>query len=147
MAQSLIKVWLFPQQADGMYTSINASSIPLLFTSTTTTSELQTPTTLITPYTGTQSVTTPTTKSAVMTRFTSPLTRGSRGAQVTALQTLLAKDPTIYPGGLVTGYFGAATETAVKRFQLKYKITTAASTAYGFVGPLTRSILNTLAGL
>ena len=45
---------------------------------------------------------------------------GGRGYQVKTLQTWLAKDKTIYPEGLVTGYFGKLTLLAVKRFQTKY---------------------------
>lgn len=47
--------------------------------------------------------------------------------------------PDVYPEGLVTGYFGSLTEKAVKRFQTKYGIEQT-----GFVGPQTRSKLNSL---
>lgn len=49
--------------------------------------------------------------------FLSGLRQGSEGDAVKALQTLLAANPDIYPEGLVTGYFGRATERAIKRFQ------------------------------
>jgi len=52
--------------------------------------------------------------------FKSELKVGSRGAEVTALQTCLARDAEIYPEGKVTGYFGSQTETAVIKFQEKY---------------------------
>ncbi len=42
---------------------------------------------------------------------------GTRGAVVEYLQKLLATDPQLYPEGLVTGYYGPLTESAVKRFQ------------------------------
>ncbi|MEK7503497.1 MAG: ABC transporter substrate-binding protein [Patescibacteria group bacterium] len=58
---------------------------------------------------------------AVSTEFKSELKIGSRGAEVTALQTCLARDPEIYPEGQITGSFGAQTKTAVIRFQEKYK--------------------------
>ena len=42
---------------------------------------------------------------------------GSRGADVSSLQTFLAEDPSVYPQGLVTGYFGFLTKSAVSNFQ------------------------------
>lgn len=52
--------------------------------------------------------------------FKSDLKQGSQGAEVTKLQTCLAKDPEVYPSGKITGYFGADTKTAVIKFQEKY---------------------------
>ncbi|MDZ4285516.1 MAG: peptidoglycan-binding domain-containing protein [Candidatus Sungbacteria bacterium] len=81
------------------------------------------------------------------TIFTQMLKRGSRGQQVLALQEFLKLDPELYPEGLVTGYYGPATERAVKRFQKKYAIIssgTPAMTGYGNVGPRTREKLNSL---
>ncbi|HEX8591415.1 MAG TPA: N-acetylmuramoyl-L-alanine amidase [Candidatus Paceibacterota bacterium] len=65
------------------------------------------------------------------------------------LQRLLAKDKTIYPEGSVTGFFGPATERAVKRFQEKHGIVssgTAETTGYGAVGPRTAKKLLELCG-
>lgn len=76
--------------------------------------------------------------------FTQYLARGSRGAQVTALQQLLAQDPTLYPAGLVTGYFGAGTEAAVGAFQVRYGISQKGGAGYGTLGPKTRAKLNSL---
>ncbi len=79
------------------------------------------------------------------TVFTQFLKRNSRGAQVSALQTFLKRDSALYPEGLVTGFFGLATERAVQRFQTKYNIITKgtpATTGYGAVGPKTRNQLN-----
>lgn len=77
--------------------------------------------------------------------FTSALeldaTDAATNGEVSRLQTLLAKDKTIYPEGKVTGYFGPATLAAVKRFQLKEKIVPATATAYGLVGPATKAAL------
>ena len=42
------------------------------------------------------------------------------GAEVMKLQRFLATDPTLYPAGLVTGYFGPMTSAAVRAFQQKY---------------------------
>jgi peptidoglycan hydrolase-like protein with peptidoglycan-binding domain len=72
---------------------------------------------------------------------------GIKSGDVTKLQQFLAKDLSVYPEGLITGYYGALTVNAVKRFQLKYSIVssgTAATTGYGAVGPKTRAKLNEL---
>lgn len=80
--------------------------------------------------------------------FTAKLGSGSRGEEVSALQTILAKDPAIYPEGLITGYFGLLTRAAVIRFQEKYReeilkpIGLALGT--GYVGPKTMAKLNEL---
>jgi len=47
---------------------------------------------------------------------------GQTNNDVTALQTCLAKDRSIYPEGLVTRYFGPLTRRAVIRFQEKFAI-------------------------
>ena len=70
-------------------------------------------------------------------RLESQLRLGSEGEEVRTLQKLLSTDSTIYPEGLVTGFFGPLTETAVKRFQAKLKIEQA-----GAVGPQTLARLN-----
>ncbi|MFH1424004.1 MAG: ABC transporter substrate-binding protein [Candidatus Nealsonbacteria bacterium] len=57
----------------------------------------------------------------VSTEFKSDLKSGSKGTEVTALQTCLAQESEIYPDGQITGYFGAQTKEAVIRFQEKYK--------------------------
>lgn len=44
---------------------------------------------------------------------------GMTDADVKTIQELLASDPTIYPKGLVTGYFGPMTKEAIMRFQVK----------------------------
>lgn len=54
------------------------------------------------------------------------LARGSSGDKVVLLQTILSKDETVYPDGLITGYFGDLTEKALLRFQGKYGLTTTA---------------------
>lgn len=79
------------------------------------------------------------------TTITSTLDFGDRGANVTSLQQYLAMDSTIYPEGLVTGYFGSLTESAVERFQCRQNIVCAGtpeSTGYGRVGPRTLAALN-----
>lgn len=62
---------------------------------------------------------------------------GSSGTDVRALQAFLAKDPAIYPEGLITGYYGPLTMAAVAKFQARNNIS-----AVGRVGPLTLPVLN-----
>jgi hypothetical protein len=75
---------------------------------------------------------------------------GDRGNGVVALQSYLAKDASLYPEGDVTGYFGLATERAVRRFQKGHGIVSSGSaetTGYGVVGPMTREALANACGL
>lgn len=67
------------------------------------------------------------------------LRMGSNGEDVRMLQQLLSSDPSLYPEGLVTGFFGPLTELAVKRLQAKLKID-----QVGAVGPQTLAKLNEL---
>lgn len=72
------------------------------------------------------------------------LKRGASGADVTRLQQFLALDPAIYPEAQVTGFYGALTEAAVRRFQCKNKLVcdgTPESTGYGVTGPRTAALL------
>ncbi|MBI5470158.1 peptidoglycan-binding protein [Candidatus Kaiserbacteria bacterium] len=62
---------------------------------------------------------------------------GATGSDVTALQTYLSMDATIYPEGLVTSYFGSLTSAAVSRFQTRNELP-----PVGRVGPLTLAALN-----
>lgn len=73
------------------------------------------------------------------TTIGSTLTYDMKNGQVTRLQQILARYPDIYPEGLITGYFGVATERAVKNFQKKYGLE-----QVGIVGPKTRALLNSL---
>lgn len=73
--------------------------------------------------------------------FNKDLRLGAKGDDVRRLQELLAKDKTIYPQGLITGYFGKATADAVVRFQKKYNFFPA-----GRVGPQTRKKIIELFG-
>ncbi|MBI4121532.1 MAG: peptidoglycan-binding protein [Candidatus Ryanbacteria bacterium] len=72
-------------------------------------------------------------------KLTRELQMGDEGDDVTQLQLFLAQDTEVYPEGKVTGYFGALTKAAVKRFQAKYGIA-----QVGRVGPLTLAKLNEL---
>ena len=82
-------------------------------------------------------------------RFITGLYIGVKNDDVRALQEFLkAQGSDIYPEGLVTGYFGNLTRSAVQRFQLKYGIVADSSDpGYGYVGPKTRAQINKLLGL
>jgi peptidoglycan hydrolase-like protein with peptidoglycan-binding domain len=73
------------------------------------------------------------------TLLTTSMGIGSRGAEVTRLQTFLAGYPNFYPQGLVTGYYGSLTASAVSRFQLANGLP-----AVGRVGPLTLAKINSI---
>lgn len=53
-------------------------------------------------------------------KLLSALKEGMSGEEVTLLQTTLAGDPSIYPEGKITGYYGKLTKEAVKRFQKRH---------------------------
>ncbi len=59
------------------------------------------------------------------------------GSDVSTLQSFLAEDTTIYPQGLVTGYFGFLTKAAVANYQSRNGID-----AVGRVGPITLASIN-----
>lgn len=69
------------------------------------------------------------------------LEQGMSGNDVSTLQTFLAADPTLYPRGLVTGYFGPLTVSAVSNFQSRNGISTV-----GRVGPITLAAFNSQMG-
>lgn len=81
---------------------------------------------------------------ATVPSITRRLAAGSRGDDVKALQEFLASDPTVYPEGEATGFFGALTRKAVQRFQEKHGIAKTGDQGYGDVGPLTRAKLSEL---
>ena len=84
---------------------------------------------------------TPAPVASAMGRFVKLLIRGTENSDVSMLQELLKADPALYPEGIVSGYFGPATERAVKRFQAKYGIS-----QVGYTGPATRAKLNEVFG-
>lgn len=75
-----------------------------------------------------------------------PLSFGMKNnPQVRLLQQLLATDRTLYPEGIVSGYYGPLTREAVKRFQVRYGVlnpATADPSLVGFAGPTTRAKMN-----
>ncbi len=73
------------------------------------------------------------------------LSRGMENASVTNLQAYLAKDPSVYPEAIVSGYYGVLTERAVQRYQSAQGIVSSGSpeaTGWGLVGPRTREHIN-----
>ncbi len=72
---------------------------------------------------------------------TKTLSQGMTNEEVRILQTLLAKDPSIYPEAKITGYFGSLTLQAVQKFQIKYGIAAKGSAGFGTVGARTRAKL------
>ena len=85
-------------------------------------------------------------KVALSSEFSRDLRQGNQGTSVIALQECLARDPDVYPGGIVNGVFGPATKKAVIAFQEKYAEDvlrpSGLSRGTGTVGPSTRAKLN-----
>lgn len=72
------------------------------------------------------------------------LRQGISGDDVLRLQQFLARDPSVYPESIASGYYGALTEKAVQRWQVKYNIVSSgspSSTGYGVVGPRTAAAI------
>lgn len=89
------------------------------------------------------------TPSGACPAITRVLKKGHTGDDITQLQTYLAKDSSIYPEGLITGYYGSLTEKAVQRWQAKQGIISSGApetTGYGLVGPRTRAEWNSAYG-
>lgn len=77
------------------------------------------------------------------------LRMGMSGSDVSSLQAFLASDPSLYPEGTVSGYFGGLTQAAVQRFQVRQGIVSSGtpdSTGYGLVGPGTRAAIARVCG-
>ncbi len=73
------------------------------------------------------------------------LTFGSTGDDVTRLQQFLARDASIYPEGIASGYYGTLTQAAVQRWQTKYNIVSSGtpdSTGFGVAGPRTAAAIS-----
>ncbi len=76
-------------------------------------------------------------KSDTQATLHAPLSIGMQSYEVLQLQQFLALDSSVYPEGLVTGYFGPLTQAAVARYQAKNHLP-----ATGYVGVLTIASLN-----
>jgi peptidoglycan hydrolase-like protein with peptidoglycan-binding domain len=81
-------------------------------------------------------VQTPPTTITTPTIYTRDLTLGSKGSDVTALQTYLIQKEYLQPG-YATGYFGTLTQSALIKFQQANDITP----AIGYFGPKTREVV------
>lgn len=64
----------------------------------------------------------PPVKASKNTLITAGLKLGSSGEEVKVLQSALATDKSIYPSGLISGYYGELTKQAVINFQQKYSL-------------------------
>ena len=72
-------------------------------------------------------------------QLTSQLDPGARGVNVTRLQSFLSGNVDIYPEGIISGYFGSLTKSAVTRFQSMFGFS-----QVGRVGPMTLEKINSL---
>lgn len=79
--------------------------------------------------------------------FTTRLIFGMKDEDVVNLQKILAQDKSVYPEGIISGYFGNLTLKAVEAFQEKYHIANPDIIGYGQVGPHTMAKLNQFLGL
>src|SRR3989344_3541570 len=78
---------------------------------------------------------------AAVQAINTDLTIGSKGADVTTLQTWLVEEGyLVMPVGVPMGYFGTLTQKALAQFQAENAITPAA----GYFGPKTRGVIATL---
>lgn len=73
--------------------------------------------------------------------LTRQLQMGMTGSDVGSLQVFLAKNPSIYPEGVVSNYYWTLTKAAVIRFQAQNGIATV-----GRVGPQTLAAINSQMG-
>ena len=69
---------------------------------------------------------------------------GSSGQDVSRLQKFLARDRSVYPEAIISGYYGELTQVAVRRWQAKYNIVssgTPETTGFGVTGPRTAAAI------
>lgn len=82
--------------------------------------------------------------------FMTDLEFGDTNNEVRNLQIALSKNPEIYPEGIISGWFGFLTKTAIIRFQEKHRdeilVPWGLIRGTGFVGHTTRNKLNQLYG-
>ena len=131
-------------------TSSASSASPTTTTTTTTTAAPKTTTTTTTTAKPTTPVVTapvvaPVVSAPVSVSMAPVLTKeinpGARSDEVMKLQELLAQDPSVYPDGIVSGYYGPKTVAAVRKFQAKHGLP-----VVGRVGPSTLAKINEVLG-
>lgn len=77
---------------------------------------------------------------SVLKQFNTNLTKGSKGSDVSDLQTyLVASGDLVIPAGVSMGNFGSLTKSALAKFQARMGIAPAA----GYFGPKTQAYVNT----
>lgn len=150
----VVPISIFPQNADGTFDGTKARTVnitvfePGHVVQTNTTQNITQNTIATTTTTGNVANTATISSGAINAvhriLFTTYLRAGSRGAQVSALQTFLGQDASLYPEGKVTGYLGPASVAAIKRFQERYNIAKRGDNGYGATGPKTRAKLNSM---
>lgn len=69
-------------------------------------------------------------------RLTQPIVFGETNEDIALVQRLLASDPTIYPYGVDSGFFGPKTQEAIRNLQTRYDLE-----PVGVVGPATTALL------
>lgn len=82
--------------------------------------------------------------SGVCATINQNLSLGMENAEVKKLQEYLARDKSIYPEAITSGYYGMLTQQAVQRWQVQYGVVSSGSpstTGYGAVGPKTRAAM------
>ena len=72
--------------------------------------------------------------------FDQDMERGHRGGDVEKLQRILSRDHSVFPEGLITGFFGEKTQKAVERFERKHGLL--ASTTAGVINQDVRDFLH-----
>jgi peptidoglycan hydrolase-like protein with peptidoglycan-binding domain len=77
------------------------------------------------------------TREVATLKLNHPLKQGDQGDDVKTLQQMLATDPSIFPEGSVTGFFGPKTKDAIKKLQEKMGLE-----SVGNVGPKTLDRIN-----
>lgn len=89
----------------------------------------------------------------IFAKVTLPLKKGSTNKQVKTLQQMLNQDKDtqvslsgVGSPGKETTFFGNATLSAIKKFQVKWDIAKGGDPGYGNLGPKTRAKLNALFG-
>ncbi|MDO8483156.1 MAG: peptidoglycan-binding domain-containing protein [bacterium] len=152
-ADEIVTATMFPLLRNGNYDGNSAQTIrinvapvpktPLLPQAASSVAQIMT----IVPTISTPASTVPSSNSLQRSSdaFKAQLKVGIRSEEVKLLQKFLAKDKSLYPERLVTGYFGALTKRAVGRFQIKFGlIKNSKDPAYGVLDAKTRFSLNAL---